>query len=786
VKTLFTLIPLCIAFSFAGRGQNITLLSHLNYPNDSLANIGGYVDTTGKEYALVGTTSGLDIVDVTNPSNPVSRFSVPGPHSEWREVKTYRKFAYVTTEGGGGLTIVDLTNLPANINYHHYTGDGAIANQLDAIHALHCDTAKGFLYLYGSDVANGGSVFLDLTDPWNPTYAGNFEYTPAPYVHDGFVLNDTMYECHIYGGFFTIVDVTDKSNPVLIATQETPTAFTHNSWLSDDHKTLFTTDENSGSYLTAFDISDPANIEEISRFQTAPGSGAIVHNTHILNDYAITSWYKEGVVITDVSRPWNPIEVGHYDTWPQGSGAGFEGCWGVYPFLPSGNIVASDIVNGLYVLAPTYQRGCYLEGTITDSITTAQLPGATVKITGNPHSDVSDANGYYATGILTPAAYDFTVTRPGYFPKTITGVALSTGLLTMVDVQLVPLPTYAYSGTITDSITAQPIANVTMTLQHNDLIYTGATNSSGVLNFPGIVPDTYDVLLAKWGYVTKCYSVTLSQSSSLSEVMSQGYYDDFSTDFGWTVSGSSSNAWERGEPIGSYNGNNDEINPEFDVTGDCGDQCFVTDNSVGPYNSHDVDGGYTNLYSPIFDGTIYINPVLSYYRRFLDVSGTGNPNDSMVISILNGTDSVNFEMIGPYDPTNGTWVQHSAPITGITLTSSMQVVIRVFDRNPGNIVEGAIDQFQITGQLNTSTTVIPQDADITVSPNPFTNQISISLSQTIYKKKPKVIIKDISGKTILTLSIDKPTIDLSFLSSGVYLLELETDTFRKVQKLLKN
>ena len=38
-----------------------------------------------------------------------------------------------------------------------------------------------------------------------------------------------------------------------------------------------------------------------------------------------------------------------YDTWP-GSSGGFSGAWGVYPYLPSGNILVSDISSGLFIL----------------------------------------------------------------------------------------------------------------------------------------------------------------------------------------------------------------------------------------------------------------------------------------------------------------------------------------------------------------------------------------------------------------------------------------------------
>ena len=125
-----------LLLSFNVYSQNLQLMANLSYGNSALANIGGYVDTLGNEYALVGTDFGLDIVDVTIPTNPLVKFTVNDATSDWREVKTYQKYAYVTTEGGGGLTIIDLSLLPASINTTHYFGDGAIAGQLIA--SMHC------------------------------------------------------------------------------------------------------------------------------------------------------------------------------------------------------------------------------------------------------------------------------------------------------------------------------------------------------------------------------------------------------------------------------------------------------------------------------------------------------------------------------------------------------------------------------------------------------------------------------------------------------------------------
>ena len=162
---LLAMIIMGAQFSSA-QNYNLTLRSTLSY-GVSLSNIGGYVDGQGNEYALVGYYDGLSIVNVTDPDNPFIAFTVNGAPSDWREVKTWSTYAYVTTEGGNsGLQIVDLSNLPNSINSKYWKGTGAINNQLQTIHALHID--QGYAYLYGSNLFSGEAIIANLADPWNP------------------------------------------------------------------------------------------------------------------------------------------------------------------------------------------------------------------------------------------------------------------------------------------------------------------------------------------------------------------------------------------------------------------------------------------------------------------------------------------------------------------------------------------------------------------------------------------------------------------------------------------
>ena len=258
---------------------NVTLAGTLSYGSTNLANICGWKSPVdGKEYALVGAGNGLSIVNVTNPANPVQIKLIPGSNSVWREIKTNGNYAYVTTEAGGGLQIVDLTNLPGtNLPVATWTPNIS-GKTLGSIHALHIDNGK--VYLYGSNIGNKGAIVADIvTNPMVPVYLGSYD---TRYIHDGYVRGDTLYACHIYQGDCEIVNMKNPAAGVSLADFQTPNVFTHNSWLSKDSKICFTTDEVSNSFLAAYDVSNLSNVTELDRIQSNPGGQSVVHNTHII------------------------------------------------------------------------------------------------------------------------------------------------------------------------------------------------------------------------------------------------------------------------------------------------------------------------------------------------------------------------------------------------------------------------------------------------------------------------------------------------------------------------
>lgn len=781
-KIFYTLAILCAVCITTVKAQNFNMLLR-----DSLAysghtsNIGG-IAINGAEYALVGWANGLSIVDVTDPDTIYEVINIPGLQSQWREVKTFNNYAYVTTEAGDGLQIINLSYLPDSAPYSAYTGDGAILGQLNTIHALHID--GGYVYLYGTNLFNGTAVICDLnTDPLNPVYMG---HTPGDYVHDGYVRNDTLWAGQIYVGLLAIFDVTNKTNPVLLNTQLTPGAFTHNSWLNDEGTTIFTTDEVGNSFLAAYDITDINNITELDRYQTAPGSGAVVHNTHTLNNYEVVSWYTEGVVIVDASRPSNLVEVAKYDCSPF-TGNGFNGAWGVYPYLPSGNLVVSDIEGGLYVMTPTYQRACFIEGVVTDSITGLALNGAQVQVVATSISETTNVTGNYSGGLATAGLYDVTVTAFGYVTKTITGVSLTNNTVTNLNVELIPITTFTLSGNVVSAGTGSAIPNAKVVLQSGAVIINTTADAAGNFSVSNFIPASYDITAQQWGYHTACLTnFNLQPGVTPSLICDEGIYDDFSFDWGWTVTGNAATGmFVREKPLGTTI-QGIIVNPDEDDQTDCRDLCFVTGNIGTTVFDDAVTDGFTQIESPVFDPTNMLNPRISYKRWFFnyaDPQSGLNANDTLTVSINNGTQTVVLESYHPGN-TFGFWTLKTFKIsTYLPITNTMKLIFHTANQ-PGSqdILEVGVDKFQLINGLAGIENVA--NSSFQIFPNPAANNLNI----TTEKPMVKIQLFDITSRLIVQKDAlnAAATLDLSSLETGTYIV---TVTFKdgtvSQQKLIK-
>jgi len=763
---IFPFLIVLLLSNFSNAQLNMVELGALDIPtihSTGLNDIWGYVDEEGNEYALVGAMDGVSIVNVTDPAAPEEVFWTPGLNSIWRDLKTHGDYAYVTTEALQGLMIIDMSGLPGDTDLPVSIYDGPDASPWLSAHNLY--EADGYLYIFGAGRGNGGVIILDvMTDPMNPIEVGVFDDW---YAHDGFIRDDTAYFAHIYEGFFSIVDLSDKTSPILLGTAITPTNFAHNIWASEDGNYVYTTDEVPGGYIGSFDVTDPASILPLDKIQSSSGSNVIPHNSHVKGNYLFTSYYTDGIVIHDITYPYNMVEVANHDTNPLDSPT-TDGCWGAYPFLPSGNILATDREEGLFIFSFNEHQGSYLEGNITELGTGMALNNVDVTFEGTTIEDQSNVLGDYATGIESEGVMNVTYFKVLYFPQTIP-VTMVNGVITEQDVVLERIPEFTLQVRVLDALTLDPIEGAQILMEHTYVDHEGLTDATGTAEIPLYYQDNYQVFGGKWGYENSCFvdSMITDELMELVIYIYPGYADDFTFDFGWNSTGTAARGfWEREIPVGVANGGGVVENPFFDIGFDCGSYAYMTGNGTTTVNTDEVNDGEVLLLSPVFDLTGYDTPYLNYSAWFFCQYGA-EPDDTLEVYLLNGLgDTILVDQRFNGGLPMSQWNPMSIEISPlITPTATMQMLVILSDYlETENVTEGALDNFSITdfSLVTVDETPTSSSSLIKIYPNPFTSTVTIE-GVTVGSLR----ILDIAGREVANLPIEN-TMDLPNLEPGTY------------------
>lgn len=355
---LFFVLLLCSGLS-AQQSLNMNLLG--NWDNNSLpvfgegtySDIWGYA-ADGREYAIMGSIAKIHFFDVTNPAaiTEIANFN-GGNNSIWRDFKTYQHYAYGVADQSNsteGLMIFDLSNLPNSVSLVDQSTEF-----FNRAHNIFVDTTSGRLYVPGSSGNPSGLVVLDLSDPENPVEISS-PSLPGGYVHDVYVRNDTAYCSHGSAGLY-VYDFANPASPVLLGSisNYVESGYNHSSWLTNDGSHMVFADETKSRGLKMASVSSLNNIFVTDVFRSillAPNhTNSVAHNPFIKDNLVYISYYHDGVQVFDISNPSDVVLAAYYDTYPENTNYnGWFGAWGVYPYLPSGNIIASDILNGLFVL----------------------------------------------------------------------------------------------------------------------------------------------------------------------------------------------------------------------------------------------------------------------------------------------------------------------------------------------------------------------------------------------------------------------------------------------------
>lgn len=432
---------LFLAFLFLGLNLNaqqayrITALDNFNNPELEGTDIwnditGWYQAEKGKEYAIFGSTDSIYFYEITT-DNKLKFCDVKSGISKFalnRDYETYSHYAYCVSDqatGTGMLQIFDLRYLPDSVHEVYRSNE-----LMWFSHTIFADSVSKRLYLCGNSGSGAPRTLriLSLEVPDSPFVLADLQ-VPAingqslfNYVHEMFVRNDTVYLSTGNTGLF-IFDLSDLNNHRLLGkiTQYPDQGYNHSSWLDASGKYLMFTDENTGLDVKIYDIS---NLDE-PRFVSMFNSNLLAtpHNAYWNGNFAYVSSYHDGVQVWDIKNPSSPQRVAWFDTHPVEPEmyGGYKGCWGLYPYLPSKRLIASDLTSGIWLfqLDSGLTSAPAVFGS-TQGLTIYPNPAGERLYAGNTQTvnyRILDAKGLIMqTGMLEPNAWiDLLTFAPGVY-----------------------------------------------------------------------------------------------------------------------------------------------------------------------------------------------------------------------------------------------------------------------------------------------------------------------------------------------------------------------------------
>ncbi|MEO0511482.1 MAG: choice-of-anchor B family protein [Planctomycetota bacterium] len=651
---------------FESSGMSLLLHLPLNEfpsnPSDA-QDCWGYASASGREYALVCLSNALAVVEVTIPSEPDIIASFPTDPIPWHDVKTIGDHAYVVSEGSDvGLLVLDLSQVDEGIVTEV---NRVFTGGVPQSHNIVANEDTGFLYRVGGGFNVGLRAYATGKpdalgnptpgSPDNPVFVGTLNNL---YVHDAQVVTwdrpgpqqgrEIAFACSGEGigtgqTALRIYDITDKNNVVLLNTIfYGSSAYSHQGWLSDDRRYFYLNDEldeQSGLLFTAtriFDL-DPSgtgNLEDAvydrinTNFEVATD-----HNLYIRDGLMFASNYSSGLRIFDVqTAPRFPEEIAFFDTVPGSGNVSFIGSWSNYPYLPSGNILLSDLGSGLLVLRLD----------INDIIIKNQFSANLLDPQGGSLLAASFQGVFESE--LDPNSVKLRVRDEGGSVATFNGfvVGVDQGA-DIFEFEVGPLD----CGTIAE------------------YWFEADTASGFTVTEPGNAPDeTFAIAVA-----TDNETIFENSGTSAAGFSVSGMVDD--------------GEWESGVPVNGERGD-----PPADFDGD--GFAWLTDNVAG---NSDVDEGVTTLTFPVIDASGGGALRWAYWLNDI-ANGPLGPEDFLSVEIATDPAGLDWQVVRTYNAALASWREDFlfvGPGQAVGATETLRLRFSVADLSPGNVVEAAID-----------------------------------------------------------------------------------------------
>ncbi len=234
------------------------------------------VEVVGNYAYLADYDSGLQIIDISNPSNPIFKGNYD-TDGAW-DVEVVGNYAYIA-DGSSGLQIINISN-PTNPTF--------IGNYDNFSAVVDVQVVGNYAYL-----ANGNSLLqiIDISNPTNPILKGSYDDSSG--FADGVqVVGNYAYIADYFSGL-QIIDISNPTNPILKGNY-------YSSGEATDVQVVgnYAYLAAGGGGLQIIDISNPTNPTIKGNYQN---NYDYAFDVKVVGSYAYVAAREGGLQIIDVS-----------------------------------------------------------------------------------------------------------------------------------------------------------------------------------------------------------------------------------------------------------------------------------------------------------------------------------------------------------------------------------------------------------------------------------------------------------------------------------------------------
>jgi hypothetical protein len=273
-------------------------------------------------YVASSNSNALEIVDVSNPANPVHKGcitdnSISGSGALLNDpVSVYvsGNNAYVASSNSNALEIVDVSN-PANPVHKGSIVDGTGGARLNDPVSVYVSGNYAYVASLGSDALE----IVDVSNPANPVHKGSIVDGAGGArlndPHSVYVSGNYAYVASYDSNALEIVDVSNPASPVhkgsiVDGAGGALLAHTESVYVSGNYAYVVSSGSNA---LEIVDVSNPASPVHKGSIVDGAGGARLQWplSIYVSGNYAyIASWQSEALEIVDISNPANPVHKG--------------------------------------------------------------------------------------------------------------------------------------------------------------------------------------------------------------------------------------------------------------------------------------------------------------------------------------------------------------------------------------------------------------------------------------------------------------------------------------------